>query len=158
MPRPASLAKDQRSTFIQVRSKSKVYPLQHLYEFLDAQNCWASSRYEYGYIFTIYYLLPVLKYWWFIPYWSFEVKSYDVTEIGFNSYPCSTHTSGWSVWWNWMSERIPIEEQMKEITFRLEYDTTRRLRNLQVVFRTPPKAVRIESTQDNENWEVAQDW
>jgi len=132
--------------------------LQHLYEFLDAQNCWASSRYEYGYIFTIYYLLPVLKYWWFIPYWSFEVKSYDVTEIGFNSYPCSTHTSGWSVWWSWMSERIPIEEQMKEITFRLEYDTTRRLRNLQVVFRTPPKAVRVESTQDNENWEVAQEW
>ena len=79
LPRPASLAKDQRTTFIQVRSKSKLFPLFHLYEFLDAQNCWASSRYEYGYIMTIYYELPVLKYWWFIPYWSFEVKTYDVT-------------------------------------------------------------------------------
>jgi hypothetical protein len=70
--RPSTLTRDYKSSFIQSKSKSKIYPLQHLYEYLDARNCWASSRYEYGYIFTVYYMLPVLKWWWFIPYWSFE--------------------------------------------------------------------------------------
>jgi len=27
----------------------------HLFEYLDLKNCWASSRYEYGYVQTIYY-------------------------------------------------------------------------------------------------------
>jgi hypothetical protein len=50
-----------------------------------------------------------LKYWWFIPYWGFETRQYDIYTIAFGSYPCSTHTSGWG-WWTWISEQVPIEE------------------------------------------------
>lgn len=47
---------------------------------------------------------------------------------------------------------------MKEITFRLEFDTIKRLRYTSILFMTAPKEVRLESTQDGENWEISQEW
>ena len=104
---------------------------------MDNKNCWASSRYEFGFVLTLYYFVPVLKWWYFIPYMALKMESYNVNLILFASYPCSTHTSGW-MWWYWLSERIPSEKQMKEITFRLEFDTTKRLRYLAILFMTAP--------------------
>jgi hypothetical protein len=72
LARPKSLSADFKSSFIQNRVRSKIYPLEHQYSYLDTRNCWASSRYEYGYIQTIYWQAPVLKYWWIFPYWGFE--------------------------------------------------------------------------------------
>jgi len=35
---------------------------------------------------------------------------------------------------------------MKEIVFKLEFESVKRVRVLQVLFMTPPRSVRIEST------------
>jgi hypothetical protein len=62
------------------------------------------------------------------------------------------------MWWFWLSEKIPTDHQMKEITFRLEFETIKRLRYTSILFMTAPKEVRLESTQDGENWEISQEW
>ena len=155
--KPKELKKDFKSSFMAVENKNKLFPLLHLWEYLDNRNCWASSRYEFGFALTLYYVIPKLKWWGIFPYVSLTISPYQVNVILFASYPCSTHTSGW-MWWYWLSERIPVDHQMKEVTFRLEFETTKRVRFLSVLFLTAPQSVRIESTQDGANWEVAQDW
>jgi hypothetical protein len=49
-------------------------------------------------------------------------------------------------WWFWLSEKIPNEHSTKEITFRVEFDTVRRIRHMFVVFMTAPRSIKIEST------------
>lgn len=89
-----------------IKNTNKLYPLLHLWQALDAKNCWASSRYEYAYIWILYFWLPVLKWWWFIPYIGFKKYSMKLTAHIFASYPCPTHTSK-HFWFFWFSERIP---------------------------------------------------
>jgi len=126
-----------------------MYPLNHQWEYLDLKNCWASSRYEYGYYLTFYFYTFRFS-WWPLGF-QITKHSYEWFRLDYTSYPCSTHTTNW-MWWFWLSEKVPTDHQMKEITYRLEFDTVKRLRYIAVLFMTAPKDVRLESTQDGENW------
>ena len=53
-----------------------------------------------------------------------------------------------------MSEKLPEADTNKEITFRLEFDITSRLRWLGIWFMIPPKSLKIESTSDKKYWET----
>jgi hypothetical protein len=68
-----------------------------------------------------------------------------MTEIVFSSYPCVTHATHWYMWF-WFSEKIPSALSEKEITFRLEFDVTSRLRYLGAWFMIPPRTLKIESS------------
>ena len=74
--RPKALPRDYKSSFLATENKNKIFPLLHLWEYLDLKNCWASSRYEFGFIFTLYFYLPVLKWFWFIPYFALKRYTY----------------------------------------------------------------------------------
>ena len=116
-----------------------------MWQSLDLKNCWASSRYEYGYIWILYFYLPTIKYIWFIPILWFKRYSVKMVALIFSSYPCSTHTTRFH-WWFWFSEKIPHDIQLKEITFRLEFETTSRLRYIGVLFMIPPREIKLESS------------
>jgi len=116
-----------------------------MWQALDAKNCWASSRYEYGYIWILYFWLPTIKWVWIIPILWFKKYSLKITTIVFTSYPCSSHTTRW-YWWFWFSEKIPYDLQQKEITFRLEFETTSRLRYIGMWFMIPPREMKLETS------------
>ena len=58
--RPRELPSDFKQSFLGISSESKITPLVQLWEYIDAKNCWASSRYEMAYTFILTYFLPIL--------------------------------------------------------------------------------------------------
>ena len=57
-PRPKELPTDFKSSFVVTSIKDKIFPLKHNFEKVDQKNCWASSRYEWGYILSLSFYLP----------------------------------------------------------------------------------------------------
>jgi len=117
-----------------------------MWQGLDAKNCWASSRYEYAFIFVLNFTIPMIKFNGFIPMIVMKKFTMNLLINIFTSYPCSLRTTTW-FWWFWLSEKLPDGlKEMKEFSFRLEFETTSRIRFIQVLFMIPPFEVKLESS------------
>jgi len=82
-------------------------PLAQVWNQLALFKCWASSRYEYSFIFSVYVTSitkeknpPKLR-----------TDELVVMETDFFVYPCDTHTHSEYIWWHWMSHKLPDEHQ-----------------------------------------------
>ena len=67
--RPAHLESDSQSTFLEVREQDKIAYLYKNWEYLNSYNCWASSRWEYAFLWICWsWVWSTVYIAWIFPY------------------------------------------------------------------------------------------
>jgi len=90
LKRPNSLVNDVESTFLEVQEKDPQW-IYYQWEYLNTYNCWASSRWEFAFLFICWsWVWSTIYIAWIFPYSYLRPYANICIWIWFLSYPCST--------------------------------------------------------------------